>query len=71
MRGFVLLFLLVVVLLAVGYGLAELILLPFGGIGLVGGLLVGLLIVALVLGALTLIGRRRQRRAQAARAAPG
>jgi hypothetical protein len=70
-RGFVLLFLLVVVLLAVGYGLAELILLPFGGVGLVGGLLVGLLIVALVLGVLTLIGRRRQRRAQAARAGPG
>jgi hypothetical protein len=70
-RGFVLLFLIVVVLLAAGYGLAELILLPFGGIGLVGGLLVGLLIVALVLGVLTLIGRRRQRRAQAARAAPG
>lgn len=69
-RGFALLFLLVILLLAAGYGLAELIFLPLGGIGLVGGVLVGLLIVVLVLGVLTLLGRRRQRRAQAARAGP-
>ena len=66
-RGILLLVLIVVVLLAVGYGLAELVALPFGGIGLIGGVIVGLLIVALVLGALTLIGRRRQARAAAAR----
>ena len=66
-RGILLLVLIVVVLLAVGYGLAELVALPFGGIGLIGGLIVGLLIVAIVLGALTLIGRRRQARAAAAR----
>jgi hypothetical protein len=69
-RGIVLLLLLVLLLVAVGYGLAELIFLPLGGIGLLGGILIGMLIVILVLGALTLIGRRRQSRAQAARAGP-
>jgi hypothetical protein len=69
-RGIVLLLLLVLLLLAVGYGLTELIFLPLGGIGLLGGVLIGMLIVILVLGALTLIGRRRQSRAQAARAGP-
>ena len=70
-RGILLLLVLAVVLVAVGYGLAELVSLPFGGIGLVGGLLLGLLIVALTLGVLTLLGRRRQRRAQAARSGAG
>ena len=70
-RGFALLFLLVVVLLAAGYGLAELVFLPLGGIGFLGGILVGLLIVVLVLGVLTLVGRRRQNRAKAQRSAPG
>ncbi len=70
-RGILLLLLLVTVLLALGYGIAELVSLPFGGIGLVGGLLVGVVIVALALGALALIGRRRQRRAEAARAGGG
>ncbi|MFN2617376.1 MAG: hypothetical protein ABR581_09665 [Thermoleophilaceae bacterium] len=70
-RGIVLLFLLVVVLLAVGLGLAELVSLPFGGFGLLTTLLVGFLIVAAVLGALTLLGRRRQARAREARAAGG
>jgi uncharacterized integral membrane protein len=70
-RGFALLFLLVLVLLAAGYGLAELVFLPMGGIGFLGGLLVGLLIVVLVLGVLTLVGRRRQKRARAERGAPG
>ena len=67
-RGILLIVLLVLVLLAVGYGLAELGALPLGGIGLIGGLLVGLLIIAVILGALTLLGRRRQARAAAARA---
>lgn len=70
-RGILLLLILVIVLMALGYGLAELVSLPFGGIGLVGGLLVGMLIVLLALGVLTLLGRRRQRRAEAARAGPG
>lgn len=66
-RGVLLLVLLVVVLLAVGFGLAKLVALPFGGVGTAFGLLLGLLIVALVLGALALLGRRRQAKARAAR----
>ena len=68
-RGIVLLILLVAVLLAAGYGLTELIFLPLGGIGLLGGVLIGLLIVVLVLGVLTLVGRRRQSKARAERSA--
>ena len=68
-RGFLLILALVAVLLAVGYGLAQLMALPFGGIGYLGGMLLGLGIVAAALGVLALVGRRRQRRA-AARAGP-
>jgi hypothetical protein len=71
-RGIVLLFLIVAVLIAVGFGLAKLVALPFGGVGTFGGLLLGLVIVIAVLGALALIGRRRQARArEAARAGAG
>lgn len=66
-RGVLLLVLLVVVLVAVGFGLAKLVALPFGGVGTAFGLLLGLLIVALVLGALALLGRRRQAKARAVR----
>jgi hypothetical protein len=65
-RGFGVLLLLVVVLLAVGFGLAKLIALPLGGVGTIGGLLLGLLIVAAALGLLALVGRRRQERARVA-----
>jgi hypothetical protein len=69
-RGALILFALVVVVLAVGFGLAKLVALPFGGVGVLGGLLLGLVIVAAVLGVLTLLGRRRQARVKAERAAP-
>ena len=70
-RGIAILLGIVVVLLAAGYGLAELGALPFGGIDLLGGLLVGLVIVVAVLGVLVLVGRRRQaRHREAARAGP-
>jgi hypothetical protein len=68
-RGILLLVVLVIVLLALGYGLAMLIALPFGGVGTGGAILLGLLIVVAALGVLVLLGRRRQARAQAARAA--
>ena len=68
-RGYALILLLVLVLLAVGYGLAELFALPFGGISFTWALPVGMLIVLAVLGVLALVGRRRQKRAAAARAA--
>ena len=53
-------------LLLIGLGLAELVALPFGGVSIVGGLLLGILIVIAVLGVLALLGRRRQARARAA-----
>jgi hypothetical protein len=64
-RGIALLLLLVVVLLAVGFGLAKLVALPFGGVGTAGGLILGVLIVIAAFGVLALIGRRRQARARA------
>jgi hypothetical protein len=69
-RGILLLIGIVVVLLAIGFGLAKLVALPFGGVGTIGGVLLGLIIVTAVLGVLVLLGRRRQAKAQAARAAP-
>ncbi|HYH59997.1 MAG TPA: hypothetical protein VD790_12375 [Thermoleophilaceae bacterium] len=68
-RGILLVVLLVIVLLAIGFGLAKLVALPFGGVGTFGALLLGVLIIAAVLGVLTVLGRRRQARAAAARAA--
>lgn len=68
-RGILILAGLVIALLAVGFGLAKLVALPFGGIGTLGAVVLGLLIVVAVLGVLALLGRRRQRRAAAARAA--
>jgi plasmid stabilization system protein ParE len=65
-RGFAILILIVLVLVAIGFGLANLLALPFGGVGTAGGILLGLLIVAAVLGVLALLGRRRQERARVA-----
>jgi hypothetical protein len=71
-RGILLILLLIVALLAVGLGIVELVSLPFGGVGLAGGLLLGLLVVIAVLGVLALVGRRRQAKAASARAgSPG
>jgi hypothetical protein len=70
-RGILLLILLVVVLLAVGFGLVTLISLPFGGIGVGPAVFFGFLLVVIALGVLVLLGRRRQSRAKQARAAGG
>src|SRR5215203_3891776 len=70
-RGIALLIVLVVALLAVGFGLAMLISLPFGGASTGAALLIGLLIVVAALGVLTLLGRRRQAKAREQRAAGG
>jgi hypothetical protein len=66
MRGFAVLILLVIVVVAIGFGLAKLVALPFGGVGTLGAILIGVLIVAAVLGVLALVGRRRQDKARAA-----
>jgi hypothetical protein len=68
-RGMLIILLMVVGLIALGLGLVELIALPFGGVGLGGGLLLGALLVVAVLGAMALLGRRRQAKARQERAA--
>jgi hypothetical protein len=68
-RGILILALIVIALIAAGFGIAKLVALPFGGVGLLGGVVLGLLIVIAVLGALTLLGRRKQSRMKADRAA--
>jgi hypothetical protein len=67
-RGILLILALIIALLLIGLGIVELIALPFGGVSLAGGILLGLLLVIAVLGVLALVGRRRQAKAAAARA---
>jgi hypothetical protein len=69
-RGVAIVVALIVLLVAIGFGLANLVALPFGGIGIPGGILLGLVIVAIVVGVLALLGKRKQRKALAARSAP-
>jgi hypothetical protein len=64
-RGYLTILAVIIVLLAIGLGIAELVSLPFGGVGIGGGLLIGLLVVVAALGLLALFGRRRQAKAQA------
>ena len=59
-RGIFMLLLLVAVLLGIGFGIAQLIGLAFGGISVGGGLLLGFVIVVVALSVLALLGRRRQ-----------
>lgn len=68
-RGIFLLLAIVIALLLIGFGLAELISLPFGGVRTGFAVLYGLMIVLVAIGVLVFFGRRRQARAKAARAA--
>jgi hypothetical protein len=68
-RGVMLIIALIIVLLAIGLGVVELISLPFGGLSLPAGILLGLFFVIAALSVAALIGRRRRDRATAARAA--
>lgn len=68
-RGFLLIFLLIVVLVLVGFLLAKLVGLPFGGISTAGAIFLGLLLDGLILGGLFYFGRKKQKKALAARAA--
>jgi hypothetical protein len=70
-RGILLLIALVIVLLAVGFGVVKLIALPFGGIGTASAIFFGFLLVVIAIGVLVLLGRRRQARARGARAPSG
>jgi ABC-type multidrug transport system fused ATPase/permease subunit len=63
--GILLVIAIVVVLLALGWGIVQLLALPFGGIGTGVSFFWGFLLVAVVLGVMAFIGRRRQKRARA------
>ena len=64
-RGIILIILLIIALLALGLGIVELVSLPFGGIGVAPGVLLGLFLVIAALAVLAVFGRRRRDRAQA------
>ena len=68
-RSFLTVVLIVVVLLALGLGIVELVSLPFGGVSIAGGLILGIVVIVAALGILALVGRRRQARARAKAAA--
>lgn len=64
-RGVLTMLALVLVVLAVGYGLAVLVTLPFGGSSTLGRLLLGIVLIVVIFGVLMLLGRRRQAKARA------
>ncbi len=64
-RGFAILAVLVIAVVAAGLGVVEVIALFFGGIGLAPALLLGLLVVGVALAVLAWFGRRRQKAARA------
>ena len=70
-RGFLLIALLIVAVIAVGTGVVQLIGLAFGGVSLLTSIWLGLVVVIVALGVLALVGRRRQKNARAKRAAAG
>ncbi len=67
-RGIVLVIALILAILLIGFGIVNLVALPFGGLSLDLGIFYGLLVVLLALGVLAFYGRRRQKRAQSERA---
>ena len=64
-RGVLLVILLIVAVLALGWGLVQLVALPFGGLDPAISVFWGLLLVLIVLGVLFFVGRRRQSAARA------
>ncbi len=69
LRGIAIIVALVLALLFVGFLHAQLIALPFGGVGVGPAIFYGFLIVVIALGVLAFVGRRRQKKAARARAA--
>ncbi len=65
-RGVLLIIALILVLLALGAGIVELISLPFGGLSVAPSILLGLFLVIAVLAVVSMIGRRRRNRARSA-----
>jgi len=67
-RGILLVIALIVGLLALGFGIIELVALPFGGATVDSAIFYGFVLVVVVIGGLAYYGRRRQRKANAERA---
>jgi hypothetical protein len=67
-RGILILVGLIVGLLLLGFGLVKLIALPFGGIGATAWFY-GFVLICVALGGLAIFGRRKQKKALAARSA--
>jgi tetratricopeptide (TPR) repeat protein len=66
LRGVLLIIALIVVLIAIGLGIVELVSLPFGGLEIAPAVLLGLFLVIAALAIIAAIGRRRRDRARAA-----
>jgi tetratricopeptide (TPR) repeat protein len=69
-RGILLILALILALLAVGLGVVELIALPFGGLGLAPGILLGLFLAIAGVAIAAMVGRRRRDRATTAAQSP-
>jgi hypothetical protein len=67
-RGIVIVLVLIIAILALGFGIVNLIALPFGGVSLDLAIFYGFVLVLVALGVLAFFGRRRMRAAQAKRA---
>jgi membrane protein implicated in regulation of membrane protease activity len=63
--GILLLILAIVVAILIGWGIVQLIALPFGGIGTAVSFFWSFVLLVVVLGVLIVVGRRRQKRARA------
>ena len=70
LRGIVLILALLVLLVALGLGVVELVALPFGGLGLAPGVLLGLFVAIAALAIVAAVGRRRRNRAAEAAGRP-
>ena len=67
-RGVLLIILIIVAILLLGFGIVNLVALPFGGISLDLGIFYGIVLVIVAIGVLAYFGRKRQQKAVAQRA---
>jgi hypothetical protein len=67
-RGVLLIVALIILIIALGLGIVELVALPFGGLGLAPGILLGLFVAIAAMAIVAAVGRRRRRRALTERA---
>jgi hypothetical protein len=67
-RGWLLVLILIIAILALGFGIVKLVSLPFGGLSTDLNIFYGLALVVVAIGVLAYYGRRKQKRLQAERA---